>query len=62
MARLYPDEPLLAGGLDDEDRLVSYGVAREEEMIAYCGDQLARFVPAERLYPCVPPRPAATPP
>lgn len=57
MARLYPDEPLFAGGLD-EGRIVSYGAEREREMIDFCAEELRRFVPAERLYPCVPPRSA----
>ena len=60
MARLYPDEPLFAGGLE-EGALVSYGVEREREMLEFCDRELRRYVAAERLYPCVPPRPAPAP-
>ena len=57
MERLYPDEPLFAAGLD-EGPIVSYGEAREREMLDFCRRELERFVPPARLYPCVPPRAA----
>ena len=60
MERLYPDEPLFAGGLD-EGSIVSYGEEREGEMLDFCATELERFVPAARLYPCVPPRPTPPP-
>lgn len=59
MTRLYPDEPLLAAGLD-EGAIVSYGEEREREMLELCDAALRRYVPGDRLYPCVPPRAAPT--
>ncbi len=61
MVRLHPDEPLLAGPLD-EGAMVSYGEAREREMMEFCNRELRRFVAADRLYPCAPPRAAAASP
>lgn len=55
MLRLYPDEPLFAGALERSAGRVSYGGGPESEMMAFCREELARFVSVDRLYPCVAP-------
>jgi len=55
MLRLYPAEPLFAGPLEHSAGRVSYGDGLEPEMMSFCREELERFVPAERLYPCVAP-------
>lgn len=52
MEKLYPEEPLLAGALVEQNGLVSYGAGREKDMMAYCGRLLADRVDPGRLYPC----------
>lgn len=52
LRRLYPEEPLLAGPLEDENGLVSYRKALRERMLAFCTDALSAYVPRTRLFSC----------
>jgi spore photoproduct lyase len=52
MQRLYPDERLFAGRLEERDGLVSYPPQVEEAMRAYCTEELLGYVPETILYPC----------
>jgi spore photoproduct lyase len=50
--RLYPDERLFAGPFVERNGLVSYPTEREREMRDFCRDELLRYLPEERLFPC----------
>jgi spore photoproduct lyase len=52
MQRLYPDERLFAGRLEERNGLVSYPPQVEEAMRAYCTEELLGYVPETILYPC----------
>ncbi len=55
MYRLYPDEPLLAGALDESSRTVSYGLKRERELLEFCATELRNYVPDDIFFPCAVP-------
>jgi spore photoproduct lyase len=52
LERLYPDEPLIAGPLDDRGGMVSYRSDLEAEMVGHCTEELLRRVPREVFFPC----------
>lgn len=52
MHKLYPDEKLFAGPLDNRQGMVSYPQELEREMTRYCTGQLLRFIPHDRFFPC----------
>lgn len=52
VARLYPEEPLLAGPLLDRGGLVSYRPELEAEIVGFVTARLAERVPVETLFPC----------
>jgi DNA repair photolyase len=52
LERLYPDEPLVAGPLDDRGGMVSYPRDLEAEMVGCCTEELLRHVPREIFFPC----------
>ncbi|MEE8524511.1 MAG: DNA photolyase [Thermoanaerobaculia bacterium] len=52
LERLYPDEPLIAGPLDDRGGMVSYRPDLEAEMVEFCTEELLRHVPREIFFPC----------
>lgn len=51
---LYPDEPLLAGPLQQRGPLASYGAAREDELIGFVRRLLAAAFPHTALHSCTP--------
>lgn len=55
MVRLYPQEPLFAGALEEHDGVVGYHRELEAELLEFCQEELARFVPRERVFSCVKP-------
>ncbi|HEX9735668.1 MAG TPA: DNA photolyase [Thermoanaerobaculia bacterium] len=52
LERLYPDEPLFAGAFADHGGTVSYPHGLEAEMIAFCSEEVLRYVPREVFFPC----------
>lgn len=50
--RLYPEEPLFAGPLEERSGMVSYGAGLEGEMVGFCTEELLRHVPREVFFPC----------
>jgi spore photoproduct lyase len=50
-ARLYPDDPLLAGPFEEEGSSVGYRRDLEEEMVGFCREELLRHVPGEIFFP-----------
>jgi DNA repair photolyase len=59
VSRLYPDDALFAGPLDDEGGLVSYRRDLEAEMLGFCTEELLRYVPREIFFPCLSAAPAS---
>ena len=52
MEALYPEEPLLAQGLEETGRETGYPENLREEMLGFCLEELGRYVPPEALFPC----------
>ena len=52
LVRLYPSEPLFASPFQNRSGSVSYSAVQEEEMIGFCREELATYVPPERLFSC----------
>ena len=52
VARLYPDEPLLAGSFANRDGLITYPKEREAEMLAFCLDELRAHVSGDKIFSC----------
>jgi spore photoproduct lyase len=52
MNKLYPEERLFAGPLVNQQGMVSYRQELEQEMTQYCTEQLLRFIPRPKFFPC----------
>jgi spore photoproduct lyase len=52
MHKLYPEERLFAGPLVNQQGMVSYRQELEQEMTQYCTEQLLRFIPRPKFFPC----------
>ena len=50
LVKLYPDEPLFAGPLNRNERMVSYYPGLEKGMLAYCEDLLARYISPQQMF------------
>lgn len=57
--RLYPDEPLFAGPMEDLEGQVGYRGDLEAEMVGFCTRELLRRVPREIFHPSLSMAPAA---
>ncbi len=53
MVELYPYEPLLVAGLERQETMVGYRLELEQEMMAFCREQLLHYIPEEKFFPCV---------
>ena len=51
MRKLYPDEKLLAYGLEEKDGMVSYRPALAQKLHDFCANQLLQYIPAELFFP-----------
>lgn len=49
---LYPDEKLFAHSLEERSSLVSYKKKIEEELVAFCQEEIVQYAPKEILFPC----------
>ena len=52
MEALYPEEALLARGLEEAGRETGYPGDLREEMLGFCLEELRRYVPEEVIFPC----------
>ncbi len=50
--RLYPDEPLFATTLEPSNGMVSYKAPIRDEMIAFCEEELQRYVTLDICFSC----------
>ncbi len=62
VARLYPDDPLLAGPFEEDGSSVGYRRDLEEEMMGFCREELLRHVPGEIFFPGLSALPSAVVP
>jgi spore photoproduct lyase len=51
-SRLYPEEPLFAQPMALEQGIVSYPRERENEMMAFCENELMQHIPPQAYQPC----------
>jgi spore photoproduct lyase len=54
VTRLYPDEALFAGPFESRDKMVSYSMDCEQQMMSFCYGQLLRYTAADKIYTCSP--------
>lgn len=52
MYRLYPDEKLLAYGLEEKDGMVSYHSALARQLHDFCAETLLGYIPSDIFFPC----------
>lgn len=52
MVKLYPDEKLFASTLEENDGMISYAKELEQEMLAYCENEILNYLPREKYFPC----------
>ena len=50
--KLFPDEKLFVSPLENNQGMISYKEALEEEMTHFCTEQLLRYIPKELFFPC----------
>ena len=55
MHKLYPEEPLLAFGVEDSNGIYSYRGELSRELSVFCRDELMRYVPEEIFFPALAP-------
>jgi len=52
MQRLYPDEPLLAGPLNEQQGMIGYQQTLASDLIGFCSEELLRYIPESIFFPC----------
>ena len=50
--KLYPEEKLFAGPLENQRGMMSYRSELEQEMMQYCSEQLLNYIPESLFFPC----------
>ena len=50
LRRKYPREPLFAGPLEESGGIVSYRTELERELMEFCHTELARHLPAKKIF------------
>ena len=52
MHSLFPDEPLLAWGLEEKAGMVSYRTELARQIHVFCAEELQRYIAADIFFPC----------
>jgi spore photoproduct lyase len=52
LQKLYPDEKLFASPLANMGGMITYKQELEQEMTNFCTDQLMRYIPQSKFFPC----------
>ncbi|MCX7096942.1 MAG: DNA photolyase [Methylococcales bacterium] len=52
MHNIYPEEKLFASPLANQQGMMAYRADIEQEMTAYCTQQLLQFIPKAKFFPC----------
>ena len=50
--KLFPDEKLFVSPLENNQGMISYKEALDQEMTHFCTEQLLRYIPKELFFPC----------
>jgi spore photoproduct lyase len=50
--KLFPDEKLFVSPLENNQGMISYKEALEQEMTNFCTEKLLRYIPKELFFPC----------
>ncbi len=50
ITRLFPDEPLFAGPLEENRGRVSYQTPIQRDLMSFCSEELRRYMPEDRLF------------
>ncbi len=50
--KLYPKEPLFAGPLSSNNKMISYDIGIEEEMTSFCKNLTLRYVNEDKIFKC----------
>ena len=50
--KLFPDEKLFVSPLENNQGMISYKEALEQEMTHFCTEQILRYIPKELFFPC----------
>ena len=50
--KLYPEEKLFASPLESKQGMMSYKSALEDDMMAFCSQELMKYIPEEKFFPC----------
>jgi spore photoproduct lyase len=50
--KLYPEEKLFSSPLQTRHKMTSYKTELEQEMLAYCTQQLLTYIPPSKFFPC----------
>ena len=51
--KLYPEERLFLSPFDHQQGMVSYKKDLEQEIMAYCSEQLLRYISKSQFFPCI---------
>ena len=51
--RLYPDEKLFAGPIEEQNGMCSYPKELEHQIYEFCLKELSRYVPAQKTFSCL---------
>ena len=54
IVKLYPEEKLLACGLEKRDKLISYSAQRERALVDFVRKQLEDWLDSEKFFTCMP--------
>ncbi len=52
LCEIYPEEKLFAGPLHAEGGIVSYRRVLENELCTFCRDELLKYIPPAKVFPC----------
>jgi len=52
--RLYPEELLIASPLEQKNGIVSYHTDLKDRLLAFCRDEILRWLPEQKFFPCEP--------
>ncbi len=52
MYRLYPEEKLFAGPLEEQNGMIGYRSEHEQALLKHCETLLLQYLPQDRYFPC----------
>jgi spore photoproduct lyase len=52
LQKMYPNEKLFASPLEEENGMFSYKAKIQSEMLEFCSNEILKYIPEEKFYPC----------